>query len=142
MGTSASLSITSGLEGSSRRSLLDSPCVAGRAAACDLVLDHPSVSRRHAELTRGDWGGWTVRDLGSRNGTLVNGVPVARHELRDGDVIGIGRFERRFATQETIPPRGEGDEGPELSIRRLDRLGPLPPAGRHVSAVPGVGGFL
>ena len=142
MGTSGSLTITSGLDGGSRRAPLRSPCAVGRATYCDVVLDHPSVSRRHAELTLVEPGRWTVRDLGSRNGTLVNGVPVDRHDLREGDVIGIGRFELRFATEETIPLRHEADEGPDLSIGRLDRLRPPRMAAEHVSAVLGFGRFL
>lgn len=64
----------------------------GRAPDCDLVLDHPSVSRRHAELRR-EHGAWRVRDLGSKNGTYVDGAPVtdgadlgANGWLRFGDV--------------------------------------------------------
>jgi ABC-type multidrug transport system ATPase subunit len=47
----------------------------GRDPACDVVLDHPLVSRRHVEVTAVD-GHWTVRDLGSANGTFVGGQRV------------------------------------------------------------------
>lgn len=52
----------------------------GRDPACDLVLDHPSVSRRHAELYF-DAGQWRLRDLGSKNGSFADGAPVADHPL-------------------------------------------------------------
>ena len=60
-----------------------SACVIGRSRECDLVLDDPNVSRRHAELRReGD--GWVVADLGSTNGIKVNGrrVDEARASAR------------------------------------------------------------
>lgn len=63
--------------------------VIGRLNACDICLSDVNASRRHAVLEReGD--GWTVADLDSTNGTLLNGVPVQRERLRDGDVIEIG----------------------------------------------------
>jgi ABC-type multidrug transport system ATPase subunit/pSer/pThr/pTyr-binding forkhead associated (FHA) protein len=61
----------------------------GRDPGNDLVLDSPIVSRRHAELELRDDAVW-LRDLGSANGTAVNGRPIAEHALRDGDIIRIG----------------------------------------------------
>ncbi len=61
-----------------------------------VVLDHPMVSRRHtAIIDRG--GAWVIRDLGSTNGTFVNGVRLTRDaRLEDGNVIDIGPFSLRF----------------------------------------------
>jgi hypothetical protein len=68
----------------------------GRSSSSDVRLDHPSVSRRHARVAfRG--GCWTVEDLGSSNGTLVNGVRVDRHELRRGDVVAFAAVNARLA---------------------------------------------
>jgi ABC transport system ATP-binding/permease protein len=63
----------------------------GRDPACDLVLDHPTVSRRHAviRLARGTP---TIEDLGSTVGVRVNGQPVRRAPLEVGDQIAIGPF--------------------------------------------------
>ena len=63
--------------------------IAGRSTEVDLVLADDAVSRKHARFfkTRGRL--W-VRDLGSRNGTLINGESVARHCLRAGDRIAMG----------------------------------------------------
>jgi hypothetical protein len=69
--------------------------VLGRAKDCDVVLDDPSVSRRHAEVRLKDDGHWVV-DLGSTNGTEVNGQRVQEARLDAGDVITIGQTELRF----------------------------------------------
>ncbi len=63
--------------------------VVGRLAECQIHLDDANVSRRHAAFVRLD-AGWAITDLGSTNGTRVNGEPVERVRLRDGDVIEIG----------------------------------------------------
>ncbi|MFC5570746.1 FHA domain-containing protein [Lysobacter yangpyeongensis] len=52
----------------------------GRDPGCDLVIAHPSVSRTHAELYHRD-GRWWLRDLGSKNGSFVDGIAVADHPL-------------------------------------------------------------
>ena len=65
------------------------PFVIGRSRECDLVLDDPNVSRRHAELRRED-GGWAVIDLGSTNGIKVNGHRSRGARLNPGDEITLG----------------------------------------------------
>lgn len=62
----------------------------GRGRDCELNLINDSASRRHAEVYA-DGVEFLVRDLGSKNGTFVNGTPVTRpRTLRPGDRIGIG----------------------------------------------------
>jgi len=63
----------------------------GRDAANDVVLHSPIVSRRHAVLERRG-GRLVIRDLGSTNGTYVNGVRIAEQVLREGDSVRIGPF--------------------------------------------------
>jgi hypothetical protein len=64
--------------------------VLGRSKECDVVLDDPNVSRRHAEI-RPSGGGWTVRDLGSTNGVKVNGRRLEQPQsLRPGDELTLG----------------------------------------------------
>ncbi|MBK6922694.1 MAG: DUF4388 domain-containing protein [Deltaproteobacteria bacterium] len=63
--------------------------IAGRSTEADLVLSDDAVSRKHARF-HGARGRIWVRDLGSRNGTLVNGERVLQHCLREGDRIAIG----------------------------------------------------
>ena len=68
----------------------DEGVVLGRSRDCDCVLAEPSVSRRHAELRR-DGARWLLRDLGSRNGTRVNGVRLLDEaEVRPGDRVSFG----------------------------------------------------
>jgi hypothetical protein len=61
----------------------------GRHQRCDLVFSNLNVSRRHARLVFRD-GTWILQDLGSKNGTFVNGVRVQRCELRPGDRLALG----------------------------------------------------
>lgn len=61
----------------------------GRQSDNDLVITDPGVSRHHAEVTNEN-GSCTLRDLGSTNGTIVNGNVITEHALRDGDRIALG----------------------------------------------------
>lgn len=63
--------------------------LAGRSLVCDLVLDDPDISRRHVQFTLLDAKIWIV-DLGSANGTLVDGALVRRERLREGSEIALG----------------------------------------------------
>ncbi len=64
--------------------------VIGRDRSCDLVLPYPDVSAHHCQLfVFGGW--WYVKDLHTKNGIRVNGVPVARKRLIPGDVLHISR---------------------------------------------------
>ncbi len=65
------------------------PFVIGRSRECDLVLDDPNISRRHAELRREE-DGWAVRDLGSTNGIKLNGHRSRGGRLNPGDEITLG----------------------------------------------------
>lgn len=72
--------------------------VIGRTAGVDVQLSDQSVSRRHVELVQGD-GGVLLRDLGSGNGTKVNGEKVAEKVLEHGDEIHIGKTKLRFVDE-------------------------------------------
>lgn len=63
--------------------------VIGRAGDCDLQIPDSSISGHHCELQY-DGSLWWVTDLKSRNGTRVNGGPITRRQLADGDVIALG----------------------------------------------------
>jgi pSer/pThr/pTyr-binding forkhead associated (FHA) protein len=68
----------------------------GRDAGNDIALPDEAASARHATLAL-DGGEWWIEDLGSTNGTLVNGVRIAKRErLHPGDEIGIGRVALRL----------------------------------------------
>jgi transcriptional regulator with PAS, ATPase and Fis domain len=72
----------------------------------ELRLADPRVSTAHARLTR-DGADWTIADVGSRNGTIVNGQRVAEAPLGDGDVVQVGRtllyFRAKLATYSGEP---------------------------------------
>jgi hypothetical protein len=73
--------------------------VIGRAAECDLRVDDPGVSRRHAELRYAD-GKVELIDLGSTNGVTLNGTPVGRAVLQDGDRIDVAATSLIFRRDE------------------------------------------
>ena len=68
----------------------------GRESSNDIVVQDINASRRHAELRLNKRGIWVVTDLGSMNGTLVNGVSVASHPLYPGDIVTIGKTDFEF----------------------------------------------
>ncbi len=102
----------------------------GRGGGVDIELDDPSVSRLHAELVRrGDY--VYVSDLGlSTNGTRVNGRPVGRRTLLDGDVLSFGAARAKISglvgqsePDGTIELRSAST--PELTRREIEVLGAL-----------------
>ena len=70
------LVVVSGLEAGRRFPVVSGTMVLGRVPGCDIVLDHSTVSKRHAQLLVGAAGDVTIADLGSHNGTWVGGLPV------------------------------------------------------------------
>ena len=70
--------------------------VLGRSRDCDIQLTDANVSRRHAELRQEGASFWIV-DLGSTNGTLVNGEPIQEKELNHGDRITLGQNAVHFS---------------------------------------------
>ena len=72
-------------------------CIVGRErAVADVALRDPNVSRRHAQLTS-TGNDWSIEDLNSTNGTLVNNRRITRCPLRNGDLLtfGLSTFEFR-----------------------------------------------
>ena len=77
----------------------------GREDSVDVVIDNPSVSRKHAEI-RQEGDGWVVEDLGSSNGTFLHGSRIEGPQpLKPGDEIGFGKFSVVFG-------KAVGDEAP------------------------------
>jgi FHA domain len=101
----------------------------GRGKSVDIHLDHPSVSKLHAEIVRrGPYA--YVSDLGlSRHGTRVNGKVVAQRLLENGDVLSFGSQRCRIAglhAEEALPesdPRRSA--APELTRREVDVVAAL-----------------
>jgi len=107
------------------------PVTLGRDAGVELVLPVSAVSRRHAEVRR-DGARYLVRDLGSRNGTLVNGHPVAEAEIEPLDELRVG--------DAVLKVVAEGAE--DYAKYRIDgsMVGTAKRRARHPSAL--VGGLL
>lgn len=83
--------------------------IIGRSAWADVKLAYPSISRQHAALCRGEKDQWTVYDLGSKGGTLVNGEAVeGSMEVSLGDTITLGGVDLMFLPQ-TVAEQEEMD---------------------------------
>jgi len=106
--------------------LRDDVTTIGRGLRVDVRLDDPSVSRLHAEIVRrGPY--YYLADLGlSRNGTRVNGRPIARRVLEDGDVLTFGSARCRIEGLPSEELAAEAEvrrsAAPELTRRELDVL--------------------
>jgi sigma-B regulation protein RsbU (phosphoserine phosphatase) len=83
--------------------------VIGRTAGSQVHLDSDRVSRQHAELFRDPFGRWWIHDLGSRNGTRVNGVRASERTIAAGDRVEIGGFTLHIR-RPNIPPTAAGQE--------------------------------
>ena len=82
----------------------------GRRPYNDVVLEHPTASGEHA-VVQVESGGVFIEDLGSTNGTYVNGVRIQRQAISSNDIIEIGKYEAQyFDDGPTAPARGVGSE--------------------------------
>jgi ABC-type multidrug transport system ATPase subunit len=95
--------------------LLRDGLILGRAPEADIVLPHPSVSRRHLEIRR-KARGWTAEDLGSKSGTFLNGRLFQKETLTYGDLLAIGPYAFRFDGRHICPARHASG----ASIRAID----------------------
>lgn len=89
------LIITKGPDQGTDFTIGDDPITFGRLATCDVTINDTKASRNHARIEARD-GTHELVDLGSANGTLVNGRPVKKQRLYGGDVITIGATDIRF----------------------------------------------
>jgi len=81
--------------GGKTRTITAPRAVLGRSRECDVRIPDANVSRRHAEL-RHENDAWWIVDLGSTNGTLLNGKRAARERLSGGDTITLGSTDLVF----------------------------------------------
>ncbi len=103
------------------------PLLIGRDPGNGLRLNHETVSRLHAELSAQN-GRWVLRDLGSTNGTCVNGQRlVGSIPVRDGDQVSFGRMSFRLTAPDRLPAQPP---------RPQDRLPELPPHAPRPTAAP------
>jgi EAL domain-containing protein (putative c-di-GMP-specific phosphodiesterase class I) len=105
-----------------------SPFVIGRSREAHLTIYSQKVSKEHAAIVLAE-GGPVVRDLGSTNGTFVNGRRVNEAPLRDGDILHVAHWECCFCSN------AEGQGGPQESLMRTQ--GTLTYEGERVSLIQG-----
>ncbi len=97
----------------------------GRGSECDLVLDEPEMSRKHATIEVGSGEIW-LRDLGSANGTYVNGVQVRDTYLYGGDQIAFDR--NRFLLEAPGMPVRRATPGPRAAEPQRPNVTAVMPA--------------
>jgi pSer/pThr/pTyr-binding forkhead associated (FHA) protein len=97
----------------------------GRRSHNDLVIDNLAVSGDHAVMYKtGD--DYFIEDLGSTNGTTVNGQPVKRHVMHAGDIIEIGKYRLKYLPEDgETPAAGEVDFDTSQPLKR-EFYGPNP----------------
>lgn len=84
----------------------------GRDPDSDICLDNPGISRQHCRLVRGNTG-FLLQDLDSANGTYLNDSPIRRCEVRDQDVVRVGKFSLWL---ETVDDRRDLDEAGHAAL--------------------------
>lgn len=107
--------------------LLQKKLLIGRRDSCDIALRFPNVSSRHCELEMVD-GYWLVRDLGSSNGTKVNGVRVRAKWILPGDELAVAKH--RFKIDYSLavgapPPPPLQEDDADLGTSLLEKAGLL-----------------
>lgn len=95
--------------------------IVGRDAACDVIVNDIAVSKRHLMIEVSD-GGAFVEDMGSANGTWVNGVRVRRHGLQHLDVVALGNHKMHVFDDASLP-RGGLDM--ESTVQGANAVAPL-----------------
>ena len=83
--------------------LVEAGTFVGRDVGCLVQIPNSKVSKRHARIYL-ESGCWFVEDLGSRNGTRVNGARVQKAKINDGDQLGFGPEEFIFTTKDINDP--------------------------------------
>lgn len=127
-GSTAKVVFLSGPRSGEEFPLVDDEVVVGRSSENAISVPDTSVSRKHVLLRRVA-GGWSARDLGSGNGTLLNGQPMADETtLRNNDVLTCGETEFSFVDLAEPTERRPFPKGPERSSTVVPAIAePEPP---------------
>ncbi len=117
---------------------LDGAVSIGRDQSATFAIPDLALSRQHCAIDAADvdgYRGFLLRDLDSRNGTIVNGLPVRQHHLADGDQIRIGDSALIFVSGSPAAIEGTDSAGVEsTAVAALDLDLPVTPALRFTSA--------
>jgi adenylate cyclase len=116
--------------------------IVGRAVTSDIPIFDPTISRRHAELVPNTTG-ITVKDLGSSNGTFINGTRVTEGILAANDSVTFGKVVFQLKSLDATPLRPPGNQAPapnQTIVRQVSVSGGLPAVMSPSASVPsGVG---
>ncbi|MBY0524800.1 MAG: FHA domain-containing protein [Gemmataceae bacterium] len=107
------------LDGGEPIEIVKDMIVVGRKEDCDLRLDHKSVSKLHCIIVKTD-GLLLLRDLGSTNGTRVNGQRIRRAALLPNDNLNIANFRFRVYLGPGEPPLPGGGGGGDMHTQQMD----------------------
>jgi predicted component of type VI protein secretion system len=83
------------------------PWSVGRSDENEITIPDPNISRKHAQLLRSE-NGFVVEDLGSTNGTLLDGAPIDRERIESGDELTFGQTGARFVRRSDAPEEPQG----------------------------------
>lgn len=105
--------------------ILSPPVTVGRCPSCDIIINDPSISRRHCQFTLGGEGELLVRDLGAKNGVYLDERKVEKAIVRTGQVVQIGSVALRTEwTDEATTQSGQAerviDLGETQAVRVVD----------------------
>lgn len=113
-----------------RLDLVKDRILVGRSAECDVRIDDAGVSRSHALITS-KAGSLSVEDLGSSNGTLVNGKRTRSAVLHNGDIVQIARFSLHISIVEELA----GSTSARAALKREQQTVPMSSGRRQWSPV-------
>ncbi len=95
----------------------------GRTASNDIAIDNLAVSSHHATVHRAGDGanaGAVLEDMGSTNGTFVNDNKVTHYNLKDGDIIGVGKHQILFFNEAAFSTAGSDDQSEATVMMSAD----------------------
>ncbi|MBQ8830159.1 MAG: FtsW/RodA/SpoVE family cell cycle protein [Oscillospiraceae bacterium] len=93
--------------------------IIGRGKSADVFINYPTVSRTHGALIRKDSGVWTIYDLGSKTGVLVNAAKIKKPRvLSAGDIINIGGVDMIFVPIDRVGERIQAESRRRFSRKR------------------------
>ena len=109
------------LEGGAPVEVAKEMMLIGRQEDCDLRLDHKSVSKMHCVLVKTD-GVVLLRDLGSTNGTRVNGTRVRRAALLPNDKLSVANFHFKVLFGAALTAQEEADQTQHIEAKELAKM--------------------
>lgn len=121
---SAWLEVLEGLNKGDKIFITSSGLSIGRKKGNDLVLEDPLVSREHARIEQ-DLSGFSIRDLGSKNGVFLNNNLVESSSLKNGDIIRIGSTVFRFHMEEEKIEEPVVFEGKKVFAKKQKKTSPV-----------------